>query len=124
MGSHGDVDYESLSSPERGRGARIPLSVRLSRFLRRRHKVLGLFALVIVVSMSGLYVVGLERADAFWRGGQEPEVQPEPEPLPPLYPEWHRAELALPQHDDPSRAFDGGRKYMWVSDHTQCEPPL
>lgn len=40
--------------------------------------------------------------------------------LPPLYSDFHRAELALPQHDT-RHPFAGGRKYMWVADHAQCE---
>ena len=42
-----------------------------------------------------------------------------PEPLPPLYSEYHKEELVLPQHDV-DNAFAGGKKYMWVADHTQC----
>lgn len=40
--------------------------------------------------------------------------------LPPLYPAYHRAELALPQHDE-SDPFAGGKKYLWVANHVQCE---
>ena len=40
--------------------------------------------------------------------------------LPPLYREYHNAELALPQHDT-RHPFANGRKYMWVADHAQCE---
>ncbi|EKM61659.1 uncharacterized protein PHACADRAFT_83052 [Phanerochaete carnosa HHB-10118-sp] len=40
-----------------------------------------------------------------------------PKPLPPLYPEFRKAELALPQHHvkDP---FADGQKYLWVASHT------
>ncbi|GJE89657.1 O-fucosyltransferase family protein [Phanerochaete sordida] len=40
-----------------------------------------------------------------------------PHPLPPLYPEFRKAELALPQHHvkDP---FANGQKYLWIASHT------
>ena len=40
--------------------------------------------------------------------------------LPPLYPEYHRAEVALPQHDL-NNPFAGGRKYIWVASHAHCK---
>ncbi len=35
---------------------------------------------------------------------------------PPLYERYHRAELALPQHDT-EHAFSQGQKYLWVNNH-------
>lgn len=39
---------------------------------------------------------------------------------PPLYEEYHRAELALPQHDT-NNAFGNGKKYLWVNNHVSGE---
>lgn len=111
-------DYDLLPSSERGKERRTPLSARASRLLKRRRVVSTLFVFVATAVLVGFYNVPYDAAQSLWRAAPEPQPQPVEEPLPPLYPEYHRAELALPQHD-PSRAFEGGKKYMWVADHTQ-----
>ncbi|EKM48643.1 uncharacterized protein PHACADRAFT_266233 [Phanerochaete carnosa HHB-10118-sp] len=107
-------DYDLLPSSEKGARKQIPFSLRASRFLKLRRATAILVATVASVILVGFYLVRFRGTDM----SQEiPEPEPVPEPLPPLYPEYHRAELALPQHD-PRRPFEGGRKYMWVADHT------
>ena len=39
---------------------------------------------------------------------------------PPLYGEYHRAELAQPHHDVVN-AFSRGKKYLWVNNHVSGE---
>lgn len=39
-----------------------------------------------------------------------------PKPLPPLYPEFRAAELALPQHHV-ENPFANGQKYLWIASH-------
>jgi hypothetical protein len=42
------------------------------------------------------------------------------ESKPPLYGEYHRAELELPQHNS-TDAFSHGEKYLWVNNHVSGE---
>ena len=46
-----------------------------------------------------------------------------PKPLPPLYPEFREAELALPQHHV-ENPFANGQKYLWVANHVDREPSI
>lgn len=107
------ASYDPLSSSEWGGGKHIPLSLRASRVLMRRRTAIIAIAVFVTV-LVGLSLVTFHE-DIPWTASEKL-----PEPLPPLYPEYHQAELALPQHDV-RRPFEGGRKYMWVSDHTQCK---
>ncbi|GJE88479.1 O-fucosyltransferase family protein [Phanerochaete sordida] len=110
---------------DHGKERPIPLTARAGHFVKRRCIVvgttvialIGLYAIGTVLVLIGLFDDGLERTRALWRSIRVPGFHYEP--LPPLYPEYHRAELALPQHDHPGRAFEGGKKHMWVADHMQ-----
>lgn len=96
-------------------GTRPSVPFRMSRLFKRRGIVLG----VLAASSFVLVLYLLHSSSRSTIGSAQDEK--DPEVLPPLYEEYHRAELALPQHDDVRNAFAGGKKYMWVADHTQCK---
>lgn len=111
------TQYDLLPTQD-GDGGRVPLSFRASRLFKRRGNTLILGFLFMSFIVTTLYlVVPSSKVDAVHN-----VVSGSSEALPPLYPDYHREELALPQHfvDDP---FAGGKKYMWVADHTQCKFP-
>ena len=78
-----------------------------------------LLAVTAGTFLLALYIVSVGAELPWHRAAQVKEEAPVEEVLPPLYPEFHRAELELPQHFG-QRPFAEGRKYMWVADHTQC----
>lgn len=92
----------------------------LGRWSKRRPTRRGVAVFVCLVIIC-TYVL------RSWRGAVKVEVQEEkppslePEgwenkPKPPLFGQYHQAELAFPQHHvgDP---FAGGKKYLWVENH-------
>ena len=85
------------------------------RWTKRRSTVRLLFALVCVATLLLLGATKLRQPAARL---VKRIVDP-----PPLYGEWHRAELALPQHNA-ARAFDGGKKYLLVNNHVAGESVL
>ena len=90
--------------------------VQRTRWLRRRHNLLALGVLVASSFFVFYYL-------ANYHGVTEELVrdpEQEEQPLPPLYPEYHHAELALPHHDR-KNPFADGRKYLWIASHTQCQ---
>lgn len=112
--SNGGPEYDLLPSSEWGSG-RVQGFTQGRWFKRRR----TLFIFAALVASSVLVFYWLVYYNDVPKG-----VRPDPEPeelaLPPLYPEYHHAELQLAHHDR-RNPFAGGRKYMWVADHTQCE---
>lgn len=83
-------------------------------WLKRRRRLVLAFVLVLVSTIA--IVVYLVLHPEFWRRTFILKVFG-PAVLPPLYPEWRKAEAALPQHHtrDP---FAGGTKYLWIDGHT------
>ena len=109
------ADYDPVPSSEWGAGKQIPFTARASRILRHRRIISTLVAVVLGAAVITVYLVSYHVPDKVpW---PLPEAMKTPDP--PLYPEFHRAELALPQHEN-REPFAHGRKYMWVADHTQC----
>lgn len=116
-----ESQYAILPTSQDGQPGRMSLSYRASRMLKRRGNGVILGVLLISFVFTAVYLVNSTRTDA---EDAHTSLLSNPETLapalPPLYPEWHKEELALPQHHDVHNAFAGGRKYMWVADHTQC----
>ena len=110
------AEYARVPSSEWGTAPPLPFTARASRVLRHRRVVAALAGLLLAGALGGAYVLSYRApARVPW---PLPESMTAPDP--PLYPEFHRAELALPQHAS-REPFANGRKYMWVADHTQCE---
>ena len=85
-----------------------PLGLRsLIRWSKNRVTPRSFFALVCIIT---LVVYGIIRVKEQIRRALR-WLDP-----PPLYGEYHVAELALPQHD-PNTAFVQGQKYLWVNNH-------
>ncbi|EKM50148.1 uncharacterized protein PHACADRAFT_200992 [Phanerochaete carnosa HHB-10118-sp] len=112
--------YELLPTTERA-GASGHVKARVQYYLRwrvwRRCVIATLFVVVLVaaIALAALFVFVPKRS-WIWRT-RVLAVLFGPKPLPPLYPEFRKAELALPQHHvkDP---FADGQKYLWVASHT------
>jgi hypothetical protein len=104
-------DYDALPSSERGGAKQPPLFLRASRFFKRRQIIVVILTIVTSTFLLILYTSTTAQNNVSW-------IHPR-DTLPPLYPEYHRAELQLPQHFD-KHPFSNGKKYMWVADHTQC----
>ena len=110
----------------------------LNRWTKRR-PTKRVIALLVVVFLAAVYSVRiwnerqhLDKQRALAQQKQRPlpeskdqqkgKTDPnfEDKPKPPLFGEYHRAELAMPQHhvSDP---FAGGKKYLWVENHVHGE---
>lgn len=108
--------YDLLPTSEWGHSSPPP---RLARWRTWRRRTW----ISIVASLSGVaFIFGLPVYVHFhptiWRTRLLAELFG-PKPLPPLYPEFRAAELALPQHhvEDP---FANGQKYLWAANHAWC----
>ena len=125
LGAVGAGEYDLLPSSERGgvpaAAAALAGGTRKVSFgswvRRRRRLVFASVCIVVVVSLWTAYY--LIRHPEFWRRTTILKIIGPPT-LPPLYPEWREAERWLPQQNvaDP---FVGGRKYLWLANHPQCE---
>ncbi|PSR92063.1 hypothetical protein PHLCEN_2v4779, partial [Hermanssonia centrifuga] len=103
-------DYDLLPTSEKPGTGRLALGA--SRWLKRRRNLVVFLGLTASSILVFFYLV--------WHQGASEIVSKDGlEILPPLYPEFHNAELVLPQHSDPRQAFTDGKKYLWVADHTQ-----
>lgn len=78
-----------------------------------------LFSMFMGIAMSIALLVFVILSPWIWRTKVLASIFG-PKPLPPLYPEFKKAELALPQHHvkDP---FAAGQKYLWVASHVSCK---
>ena len=87
----------------------------LRRVLPRRSTVRLLLRVLVVVLAIACLVVYVVLNPWIW-GSEIVARLFGPSRLPPLYPEFREAELALPQHHvtDP---FANGQKYLWVASH-------
>lgn len=107
--SSGDHLYASLAT-ESG-GAKYDRTRGLSNFLRRFLRLL--LALVGVSVVFALFVFHRRRSR---------EAKKEPEPWPPLYPEYTEWERRLPQHNMSLPSPEGEHaKFLWIPNHTQCK---
>ena len=104
-------EYDALPLSEWGAGQPIPVHIRAVRALKRRRTIAAIFGALVVIILLLL-------TTARYRNGEVQLQLPFAEELPPLYPEYHRAELELPQHSD-KNPFAGGRKYIWFASHVQ-----
>ena len=107
-------DYDLLPTSEK-RGATL---YGHSRWIKRRRNLIIVLALAVSSLVVLRYLVPFP--NNLGESMLPESLLGEEKPLPPLYPEYHQAELALPQHDR-RNPFRDGRKYMWVADHTQCQ---
>lgn len=116
------AEYDLLPSSERGgSGKQLPLAVRASRFLRHRRVVVTLVSILVGGIVLVLYFVTFRATELPWQISKgDPPGEALSSVVIPLYPEYHRAELQLPQHAN-RRPFANGQKYLWVADHVQCE---
>ena len=80
---------------------------RLGSHAWRIKKQLSVRSIVLLAVLLATFLYGAAKR---WQGWETHRDRP------PLYEEYHRAELALPQHDttDP---FSNGKKYLWVNNH-------
>lgn len=112
------IDYELLPTSEwSARYSRKPSQGGVVRPWRRC-SVTVLVVLVVGVATILTCVIYLSTHPLAWQSGILARLTG-PKPLPPLYPEFREAELALPQHRNPD-PFANGQKYLWIASHTQC----
>lgn len=114
------AEYDLLASSEWGGAAKqLPLSVRASRVLRHRRIVVALASVLVGTVLLVVYLVSFRAAEVPWQITDKTSQAHVDTTLPPLYPEFHREELQLPQHDL-RNPFANGKKYLWVANHVQC----
>ena len=89
-----------------------PFSVLRSLFHGRRRRLDCHSLLLLLLIGSILFYTG-RRLLAAWKHAQKWKDPP------PLYGQYHAAELALPQHDRATALQ--GQKYLWVNNHVSGE---
>lgn len=88
-------------------------------WMRRRRRVLvTLLVLLATTILSAVYY--LVQHPETWRRRAVLELIHGPAALPPLYPEYARAEEMLPQHHI-KNPFSEGRKYLWIDSNVSCQ---
>ncbi|GJE89655.1 O-fucosyltransferase family protein [Phanerochaete sordida] len=107
-----DLHYELLPTSERPKPRALLPHVRWR--MRRRCTATTFVSFVLAAAFIAL-VKWVRLNPWIWRTELLAPIVG-PHPLPPLYPAFRQAELALPQHRvDP---FANGQKYLWIAGHT------
>lgn len=116
-GTRRSGEYDRLPASEGGAPSASRLSPVAAWLKRHRRKLVLAFFIFIVSTLWIVYY--LVHHPEFWRRKLVLQLRGFRN-LPPLYPEFTRAEAQLPQHhtNDP---FAGGRKYLWIASHPSCE---
>ncbi len=86
-------------------------------WLRRRRLLATLLTLLVTTALSLVYY--LVQHPETWRRRAVLVLLHGSAALPPLYPEYSRAEELLPQHQA-KKPFAEGRKYLWVNSNMSC----